>query len=470
MLRRVLTSALAAATIGVPAATASAPLRGQTLMPGVVYSKQVQLTAHGPVVLNVASTPRPGGLYGVHALLSNGAVQGRQRLTDMEKDLSPTTTAVGVDGDFFSTRWGSPSSALIRGGVLTTQPQGGRSVAGFDAAGDLHVDRLTLSGFWKGTGQNWALGLNAPPPTAKSAATLYTPAWGPTTPPESGTTEVVLAPFPSTRPNVTLAAPVVSVAQGGGQPIPADGAVIAARGTMAKNLTAEAPVGTVMNVRLILTPPWGDIVEAVGGGPVLVRNGRAVFRSNETFTSAQLLRRLPRSAVGQTADGRLLLVSVDGGRPGWSTGMTSFELARAMQRLGAVDASALGTGSYAALAFDGKLLSRPSGAAEGSISDALVVTYDGVYALAPPATVAAGKPVTLAYKVVRPSTVTATLTGPDGSTTTVDAATRSPGTYRVSWTATTTGRWTFTVSARDDLGRSSSADRTFTVGSSTRRG
>ena len=32
-------------------------------MPGVTYSRQVQFTAHGPVVLNVMTAPRPGGLY-----------------------------------------------------------------------------------------------------------------------------------------------------------------------------------------------------------------------------------------------------------------------------------------------------------------------------------------------------------------------------------------------------------------------
>ena len=51
-----------------------APIRGQTLMPGVIYAKQVEFTAHGPVVLNVVSTPRPTGLYSIKALLSNGAV------------------------------------------------------------------------------------------------------------------------------------------------------------------------------------------------------------------------------------------------------------------------------------------------------------------------------------------------------------------------------------------------------------
>lgn len=461
MVRRIVLTSLAAAIL-VPSASA-APVRGQSLMPGVVYSRQVEFTAHGPVALNVVSTPRPQGLYSLHAALSNGAVQGRERLTDMEKALSSQTTVVGVSGDYFDSRWGSPSSVLIRGGVLTTGTIGGRSAAGFDGGGTLHVDRVTLEGSWQGTGQYRPLMLNAPP--SRSPVTLYTSAWGATTPPESGTTEVALAPFPAATPNVILSAPATQVLSGGGQAIPPNGAVIVARGRQAPILSKEAPAGTHVNVRLILTPRWDGIREAIGGGPVLVRNGRAVFRPNETFTTSQLFTRTARSAVGQTADGRLLFVTVDGGRPGYSLGLTNFELALAMARLGAVSASALGTGAAASIAFDGKLLSRPSSrAGESPIADALFLQYDGVYIPALPATLTAGKTQALTYKLVRRSSVKVTLTGPSG-TTTLDAGTHDPGTYHFDWTAAGNGRWTFAVDAVDDLGRASSSDRSFAVGS-----
>jgi hypothetical protein len=191
-----------------------------------------------------------------------------------------------------------------------------------------------------------------------------------------------------------------------------------------------------------------------------VHGGKAIFRPNELFTTTQLFTRTARSAVGMTADGRLLFVTADGGRQGYSLGVTNFELGLALQRLGAVEACALGTGGSAALAFDGKLLSRPSG--DGSVADALVVTYDGVYA---PNPAPSGANVTLQYKLVRRSTVTTTLTGPDGSVTTLDSGAHDPGTYSFNRTGLAAGKWTFTASAVDDLGRRSSADRTFSVGS-----
>src|SRR2546430_182372 len=48
-------------------------------MPGVTYSRQVQFTAHGPVVIHVLVAPKPGGLYALRPILSNGSLLGRGR-------------------------------------------------------------------------------------------------------------------------------------------------------------------------------------------------------------------------------------------------------------------------------------------------------------------------------------------------------------------------------------------------------
>jgi Phosphodiester glycosidase len=456
MVRRSAFLALVALTLATPAA--AAPIRGQTLMPGVIYSKQVQFTAHGPVVLNVVSAPRPTGLYGVRAALSNGALPGREKLVDMENELSASTTVVGINGDLFDSRWGTPSGLLMRGGVVTAASRGGRSAVGFDDAGMLRVDKVTVAATWKGTGQFRPMGFNEPP--GKSNVTLYTPAWGATTPGELGAVEeITLAPLAATRPNETLTAPAVAESQSGSQPIPPNGAVLVARKTQVPVLSAEVKVGAPVSVRLVLSPRWTDVREAVGGGPEIVRNGKPVFRSNETFTTSQLFTRTARSAIGTTADGRLLLVTVDGGRPGYSLGVTNFELALAMMRLGARDASALGTGGSAALAYDGKLLSRPSG--DASVADALFITYDGV--VVPTPTLNGGN-AALAYKVVRRSHVTATLTAPDGSTTTLDDAVHDAGTYTLQRPSLSSGAWKFSVTSVDDLGRRTNAERAFSVG------
>jgi Phosphodiester glycosidase len=473
MLRRVVTVALLAGSFASPAAAAT--VRGQTLMPGVVYSRQVEFTSHGPIVVHVISAPKPvGSLYQLKPVLSNNAIIGRERVTSIQRSVSTAATVAGVNGDLFSWRDGHPTGALIRGGILDSAPSGDRSSIGVDAGGTLHVDRVSLAATWKGTGQRRTMGINEPAGTRRTM--LYTPAWGPRTPAERNVVEAILQPLPPSAPNKDLIAPVTQIVQGGNQPIPPGGAVLVARQD-AQFLAQEAPVGTNMSIRLLLTPPWTNVADAVGGGPIVVRNGKPVFRSFELFTPAQLASRNPRTGVGQTADGRVLLVAADGRQPGYSTGLTNFELALLMMRLGAVTASALDAGGSTTMAFDGKLLNRPSDpGGERPVADALLLFYYGVYAPALDVPVlspngdGAGDTETFAYKLVRPSTVTATLNGPGGATLQLDSGSRGPGLYRFSWGGTNPGgspaaegKWSFSVIADDDQRRHSTAERQFAL-------
>src|SRR4029079_19625423 len=102
------------------------------------------------------------------------------------------------------------------------------------------------------------------------------------------------------------------------------------------------------------------VSDAIGGGPVLVRDGVPVYRSNEAFTIAQLAPRGPRTAVGQRADGGILLATTDGRQPGFSVGMTNFELAQALVRLGAVRGMALDGGGSLTPALASHALDYPS--------------------------------------------------------------------------------------------------------------
>ncbi len=459
----------------VPAAAAHAQGSDRSLlMPGVTYTRQVEFTPHGPVVLHVINAPKPGGLYSLLPVLSNNAIVGRERVTDMEKRVSATATVAGVNGDLFNSNDGHPSGVLIQNGVLEHQPLPGRSSIGIAGDGSLHVDRIEFKGFWDGTGQRHAVTLNEL--ESANGVSVFTPAWGPRTP---GTTsvEAVLRPFPAAAPNTDLVGVVTQISSTqGSTAIPPDGAVLQARGSAAGYLAAEAPVGTPMTVRLTLNPTWEGIVNALGGGPVIVSDGKPVFRANEDFTASQLSPRSPRTAVGQRADGRILLVAVDGRQPGYSVGMTNFELALALMQLGCVTASALDAGDSTTIAFDGQLLNHPSDpGGERSVAEALLVAYTGVFApsVSEPVLSPNGDGVaeteTLSYKVVRPSAVQATLVGPGNITLPIDAGPRTPGTYRFAWTgkdATTAavepeGKWRFTVSATDDQAQASTADRFF---------
>jgi exopolysaccharide biosynthesis protein len=464
MLRRAATIALLAALFAAPAHA-----QGTQLLPGVAYEKTVEFTPHGAVVLHVLTAPRPGdqnGLYQLAPVLGRGSILGgTARLTQIEKDTSAQATVAGIDGGPFSATDGHPTGIYLQGGVLLHPPVGSRSSVGVDSSGALHVDRVTFSGTWQGTGQRRPLAtVNERP--APGAVALFTPAYGATVPVVAGAAEVVLQPFANPRPNEDLRAPVVAVGTGGGERIPADGAVLMATGANAAHLQTEAPVGTTVTSRLILQPAWTGVTAAVGGGPVLVRNRKPVFHTNEDFTNDQVTSRAPRAAVGQLADGRVVLVAVDGGQPGYSVGLTGYELAQALVSLGVVSGSAIDAGGSVAMAFDGKLLSSPVGG-EQPVKEALLVQYLGVYAAPAPLPLLnddagrTGEP--LSYKIVRPSKVTAQLVGPDGVAHLLEAGVaHDPGSYAfTSPPFDREGTWHWNVTATDDLGRVSTIDRTF---------
>jgi hypothetical protein len=247
-----------------------------------------------------------------------------------------------------------------------------------------------------------------------------------------------------------------------------------------------------VTLRLILQPDWSTVADAIGGGPLLVRDGAPVYRSNEAFTTSQLVPRGPRSAVGQRTDGGVLLVTTDGRQPGYSVGMTNFELAQTLVRLGAVRGMALDGGGSSTLAFEGTVLNSPSEGKERAISTALMLQYFGVYAPPPAEAVVSpngdgvAETQTLSYKVVRPSTVTVTLTAPDGTVAAQESGGREPGAYDVAFPPLppavppplegtpqqeptplppAEGRWTLAVTATDDQGLGSSAVRRFAVNS-----
>jgi hypothetical protein len=455
------------------AAPAGAQSVSTQLMPGVSYSRQVEFTNHGPVAFHVVTAPRPGGLYQLKPVLSNNAIVGRERVTSMQRSVSAGATVAGVNGDLFNWNDGHPSGILVRNGTLDSPPLSDRSSIGIFGDGSLRVERVAFAGIWRGTGQRRPLRLNQPP--AANGVSIFTSAWGPTTPAGSQV-EAVLAPFPAATPNTDLVAPVVSIAEtAGGTRIAPGTAVIVARGTGAARLAAEAPLGTSVLVRLSLTPDWAGVTEALGGGPVIVRGGKPVFRSNEAFLTSQLGPRNPRTAVGQLANGRIILVAVDGRRPGYSVGMTNFELAVLMVRLGAVTASAMDAGGSTTMAFEGELLNRPSDpGGERAVAESLNVLYYGVYAPPPEEQVVSPNAdgvddrQQLEYKVVAPSSVTAKLVGPDNVERPLEASRRTPGRYRFAWPGTKAdgtlepeGRWRFVVTATDDQNRTSTTERVF---------
>lgn len=116
--------------------------------------------------------------------------------------------------------------------------------------------------------------------------------------------------------------------------------------------------------------------EIVGGGQVIVREGKPV-----SYSSAFSTNRHPRTVVGTDASGtKLTLFVVDGRQPKLSIGMTLAELSEEMIHLGCTTAINLDGGGSSTLVERNpatkklEILNSPSDSKERSVADVLGVT------------------------------------------------------------------------------------------------
>ena len=107
--------------------------------------------------------------------------------------------------------------------------------------------------------------------------------------------------------------------------------------------------------------PW-KLNWAVGGGPVLVKDGAIFISNNEEkkFAGKAIADHHPRTAMGYTKDGQLILLAVQGRMKNIAVGTTLTETAQILIDLGAVEAINLDGGGSSCLLVNGKETIKPS--------------------------------------------------------------------------------------------------------------
>jgi hypothetical protein len=360
--------------------------------PGVEWTSMVR--ERGPVRINVLAVA-PARVRGV---LSNGRVAGRERVSRMARRVR---AVAAVNGGYFAPS-GDPVGALAVDGELLSESVNGRAALSVGTAAPPRIGpvryrgRVTVNGHTREVdGINRTRGLipacgggRGDAPTTRPNAVLtctdaselvvLTNRYG-ARPPREGGVEAVL------RDGI-----VESLRPPGSGPVPRGAELLTGTGDAARFLRNRVLPRTPVELALGLTAGGrplalgGAAAFVVGGGPRLLRAGRvAVTARAEGFAPPQapafygtfVAARQPRTLAGIRADGTLLLVTVDGRRPGWSVGMTLPEAARLMHSLGARDAMNLDGGGSTTMTVRGELVNRPSDrVGERPVSDALYVT------------------------------------------------------------------------------------------------
>lgn len=347
------------------------------LADGVVFIQDVRTDTSAPLVINMLKIdPKKPGVK-VASALGRGTVmdgdptKGREVPSAM---VARSGALAGINADFFPYT-GDPLGLQIQGGELVSEPMD-RAAVGITAEGMAIFDKVGFNGtLTSSPGETFPIrGINRP--RGKNEMVLFTPVFGSTTGAKEGIELPVTLDGPI-RVNTAVTATVVGEPCAAGGTVPSGGALLSAHGRPADWITSNLKQGDKITLRFDVKSDsgksWESVVEAVGGGPMLMSGGKVyVDASEEKFQLSFSAARNPRTAVGVTASGELLLVTVDGRQP-ISRGMTLSELAELMKSLGAVEAINLDGGGSSAFSIKGIVNNSPSEGRERPVANGLLV-------------------------------------------------------------------------------------------------
>lgn len=324
-------------------------LSSETLAPGVVHKVH-----HGSMFINVLDVDLAKANVTVRPVLAGETFDTLDEVRDQAQKVK---AIAAVNGNYFK-RDGTPLGTLIINGEWVAGPLYNRTCMGITRDGQILVDRVTLHGTLTTSNREepsiWVNNINQP---RRHGAHLiaYTRRWG-------------------DRVDMQYAGTLVAVDNRGeviGKgdttiAIPEGGFVLS---DSKDSAIAKLNIGDCVSLAWHSSPPeWEDVVNAVSGGPDLVRNGKLYVDCKDecfakTWTGSQIH---ARTAVGVTANRHLLLATIEGPH-------TLFDVAKFFQKMGAVDAMNLDGGGSTTMVIDGKTVTLNSNRSQRRVASALAI-------------------------------------------------------------------------------------------------
>ena len=331
-------------------------------------------------VVHVASLRR-GSPNRLRMILSNDRVAGPLPRTERTSSICARLAClVAVNGDFFTSA-GWPVGGVIDDARPFRSPIDSRPQFSLGQDGAFSIGRLGLATALTTYHPRFSSGplrssAGAEPRTTivnginvtRSAdrIVLYTPRFGPRTETSGGTELVARVVSPPGQLRLgTLTTLEFLSSRSGNSAIPSNGVVLSGHGEGAALLAAlwnDITTGRAERRARVQVTTSPGVVESVAGRPVLVRNGERATNSTSRADA--------RTMIGWTAEGDLLLVTVDGRQPDRSVGMSVIDGANLMRALGAVEALNLDGGGSTTFVMNGRVINRPntSGARERAVA------------------------------------------------------------------------------------------------------
>ena len=345
---------------------------------GLSYTNEC--VAEVPWSIHVVRVERTNSLFEIRSMLAGGKTLGLGCFSEQLSSPNPAfeTPVAAINGDFFRTNKSSglPRGLQIADGEVLTAPSG-RVAFWIDAFGQPHTTNV-VSLFhveWP-DGTTTHCGLNENP--RSNSVVIYTSATAHSIHAEGGR-ELILE-----RTNGGLWLPLTMgetfTARVGENRSESNITLVSGRMILSLDSSLDPNLlniktGAVLRLSTASLPDLRGVKTAIGGGPVLLRDGvpqKIQPPGPKTYTLPTFPNRHPRSAIGWNEQ-FFYLVEVDGRQKNLSAGMTLEELSAYMLKLGCDHAMNLDGGGSSALWFQGKVRNRPSDGHEREIANFLVV-------------------------------------------------------------------------------------------------
>ncbi len=318
--------------------------------PGIRWRQQYLASgsSRAPVVWLEVNLRQPG--LRLKPILPNpNSMQGIAPLAQIAQ---LNQAAAAINGGFFHRSRQLPLGAIRQDGRWLSGPILNRGAIAWDDTGNLQMARLTLrETVVTSTGQRFPVThLNSG--YLQAGIARYTPAWGTTYTPLSND-EVII----SMEENQVVNQQLIPKAGSAAIAIPAHGYLLVLRSNQAA--AAAFSPGVMLQLESLIQPAdFNHYPNILAAGPLLLLNRQIVLDAKaESFSNAFITEAAPRSAIAQTADGTLLLVTVHRRLDG--TDLTLTDIAQLLLQMGAVTALNLDGGSSTTLFLGGQILNRP---------------------------------------------------------------------------------------------------------------
>ncbi len=318
--------------------------------PGVVHDQgNIVTDTAGRQAVHLLEIDTDNPVITFEASISNDRVAGLETTSSQANRRSAEghRAVAAINGDFWGERQ-APIGLHVQDGELVTSPLAARPTFGIEADGDPVIGAPVVTGTARSPGGVTHSIARVNQPRATGQLVLYTPRFDTSTRTDASGAEVVLSGVAlPIKLNGTYGGTVSQVRPGAGDtPIGSGEVVLSGTGTAASFLTALTP-GDRVKFALSISAGWGDVTNAVGGGQYIVRNGVvSVSPYDPGFADVTH----PRTAIGITAGGAVVMATVDGRQPGYSVGVRLDELGELVRARGAVTAINLDGGGSTTMA------------------------------------------------------------------------------------------------------------------------